>query len=161
MEKSIAKTFPTGRGNSWRPEPPPITYIILAVARKGRLNCFMKLHARMRSTRIGGYLLLKLCCVPWFNNITFRKMEDDVASTVRLSVLERKEMRNLMDELDASRLGPNTTQPMRLRGIKSYKTQKVVTKTLPNAGSGSFGFSLQCQASAGLVSEGCYDGCQP
>ena len=57
---------------------PPITYTILAVARKGRLNCFMKLHAHMRSTRIRCYLLLKLC-VPWFDNIAFRKVEGDVA----------------------------------------------------------------------------------
>jgi hypothetical protein len=40
------------------------------------------------------------------DNFTFRKVEDDVASNVGLSDLERKEMRNLMDELDASRLGP-------------------------------------------------------
>jgi hypothetical protein len=46
-------------------------------------------------------------------------------------------MRNLMDELDASRLGLNTTQPMRLPGIESYKTQKAVSKTLFNAGPGS------------------------
>jgi hypothetical protein len=45
-------------------------------------------------------------------------------------------MRNLMDELDASRLGLNTTQPMRLPGIESYKTQEIVSKTLLNAGPG-------------------------
>jgi hypothetical protein len=65
-------------------------------------------------------------------------VEDDVASNVGLSDLERKEMRNLMDELDASRPGLNTTQPMRLPGIESYKTQKVVSKTLFNAGPGFF-----------------------
>jgi len=44
-----------------------------------------------------------------------------------------------MDELDASRPGPNPTQPMRLRGIESYKFD---TKTLLNAGPGLFDFSL-------------------
>jgi hypothetical protein len=31
------------------------------------------------------------------DNSAFRKVEDDVASTIRLSIPERKEMRNLMD----------------------------------------------------------------
>jgi hypothetical protein len=57
----------------------------------------MKLHARMRSTQMRYYLFLQFCCVPWFDNIRFRTVEGDVASTVRLSVLERREMRNAMD----------------------------------------------------------------
>jgi len=84
------------------------------------------------------------------DNFTFRKVEDDVASNVGLSNLERKEMRNLMDELDASRRGLNTTQPMRLPGIESYKKQKVVSKTLFNAGPGFFGPACSVRPQLGL-----------
>ena len=76
---------------------PPITYTILAVARKGRLNCFMKLHAHM-PIDTNYVLFIAQTLRTMFNNICIPESGRRRGETLSAyQSLERKEIRNLMD----------------------------------------------------------------
>lgn len=68
--------------------------------------------------------MLELCCVPWYGNIRFRKVGEDVSSNVRLSVLERREMRNSDGWMNLTRHAHAPLRPSRCAYEESSHTKR-------------------------------------